>query len=216
MTSKQIVTALSFHFDRVKNLVVPGFGGLPHTSDCDFLVIRPSGWAEEVEIKVTKADYLREFKCKDRKHRCLQHGLPIYLHKPYTKRGVIGSFEEWRIWDEAIANPNFEPVGVDKRKANALESCTLGYLWDGTRLVPLKHFWFAMPLELAQELLPQIPEYAGLLGLTPAKGIRCARVEILKQAPKLNGRKVTDAERRKVLESTYHRYWDLRRKESVA
>ena len=46
--------------------------------DADLLIIHPSGWADEIEIKVSLSDFKREFTKKAHKHRSLQEGLPDF------------------------------------------------------------------------------------------------------------------------------------------
>lgn len=201
MTSKEIVTALSYYFDRRKNYVVPGFGGLPHTSDCDLLVVRPSGWAEEVEIKISKADFKREFEKKQYKHRVLVKGIPKHIYKPYVGSMNLESIEEW---NQAVISPTFEPVSYYyAAKERTLQTCCFGHDWGQCQPVPLKKFWFAMPSELAEELKDQIPPYAGLLTIG-----QYSTVMQVAQAPTLKGRKLTPEEIQKVFVSIYHRYWD--------
>lgn len=58
MTSRQIELALARYFNHRLNLIVPnvswGLPGLGH--ECDMLIVRPSGFAVEVEIKVSRSD----------------------------------------------------------------------------------------------------------------------------------------------------------------
>lgn len=42
--------------------------------EADLLVIRPSGWAEEVEIKISKSDFRAEWTKKAEKHEDLRLG----------------------------------------------------------------------------------------------------------------------------------------------
>lgn len=84
---------------------------------------------------------------------------------------------------------------------------------------PLAHktrrFWFAMPIELAQRLLPEVPAYCGLLGVGATSWGHT--VHVLQQAPTLKmARKLTEEERGKLLRLGYLRYWDLRLRDKEA
>ena len=45
--------------------------------EADLLLLQPSGWAWEIEIKVSVNDFRREFKTKETKHRILREGFVI-------------------------------------------------------------------------------------------------------------------------------------------
>lgn len=67
-TAQQIEIAVAKHFDYRQNLIVPNVHwglGLPY--EADLVVLRPSGWAVEVEIKVTSSDIKADLK-KRRQH----------------------------------------------------------------------------------------------------------------------------------------------------
>ena len=68
MTAQQVEMAVADHFGYRANLIVPNVHwglGLPY--EADLVVLRPSGWAIEVEIKVTASDIKADLK-KRRKH----------------------------------------------------------------------------------------------------------------------------------------------------
>lgn len=68
MTERQIQRMLvRTKFDCRRNIVVPNCCRFTY-GEADLIVVRKSGWVDEVEIKVSKADYRREFKTKDIKH----------------------------------------------------------------------------------------------------------------------------------------------------
>jgi len=57
MTAKEIELILVKHFDFRTNLIVPNVSwGWKLPYEADLVVLRPSGWAEEIEIKVCKGD----------------------------------------------------------------------------------------------------------------------------------------------------------------
>lgn len=51
--------------------------------EADLLLLHPSGWVWEIEIKVSVADFRREFRTKEAKHKVLSEGL-------FEKRGSYG------------------------------------------------------------------------------------------------------------------------------
>jgi len=71
MTAKEIEFAVVNYFGKRKNLIVPnvwwGFNGLPY--EADLVVVRESGYAVEVEIKVSRADLIKD-KQKRHYHDC--------------------------------------------------------------------------------------------------------------------------------------------------
>jgi DNA repair protein MmcB-like len=66
ITEQTVQVALSKHFDCRRNLVLPnayyGVHGLDH--EVDLLVVKPTGYAIEVEIKLTRADLKKDFEKK--------------------------------------------------------------------------------------------------------------------------------------------------------
>lgn len=57
MTAQDIEIAVAQHFDYRRNLIVPNvYWGLGLLYEADLVVLRPSNWAVEVEIKVSSAD----------------------------------------------------------------------------------------------------------------------------------------------------------------
>ena len=63
LTSIDIEVALAHHFDFRRNLIVPNvYWGLNFGHEIDLLVVYKSGWAYEIEIKVSKADIKRDQK----------------------------------------------------------------------------------------------------------------------------------------------------------
>jgi len=68
MTAQQVEIAVAKHFGYRQNLIVPNVHwGLNLPYEADLVVLRPSGWAIEVEIKVSAADIRADLK-KTRQH----------------------------------------------------------------------------------------------------------------------------------------------------
>lgn len=57
LTAQQVEIVVANYFDYRRNLIVPNvYWGLGLHYEADLVVLRPSGWAIEVEIKVSAAD----------------------------------------------------------------------------------------------------------------------------------------------------------------
>lgn len=68
ITAQQIEIAVAKHFGYRQNLIVPNvYWGLGLNYEADLVVLRPSDWAIEVEIKVSAADIKADLK-KWRQH----------------------------------------------------------------------------------------------------------------------------------------------------
>lgn len=68
LTAQQVEIAIAEHFNYRRNLIVPNVHwGLGLHYEADLVVLRPSGWAIEVEIKVSASDIKADLK-KRRSH----------------------------------------------------------------------------------------------------------------------------------------------------
>lgn len=99
-------------------IAVPNSHGLVGY-EADLLILRESGWLDEVEIKVSASDFRREFtaKTKQRKHDKLRTGVSFFPAEP----------------------------------------------------IAIRHFYFAMPLDVFQKVQNEVPEYAGIILVDPPK-----------------------------------------------
>ncbi len=150
--------------------------------EADLLVIRKSGWAEEVEIKVSAADFRAEWLAKADKHEDLLLGGCRRVGYT-TRRG------EARPFRGSTLPPEAERIVRGR----------LVYVREGPVLV--RRFFFAMPASLAERLLPEVPPHCGVLSVG-------ANVTELRPAPVLKtARKLTDAEQMRVMRSAYTRFW---------
>lgn len=135
MTSRQITNALvTRHFDYRAQDCLPRcyFTG----SEADLLVLRPSGWLEEVEIKIDRFDFKREFTHKADKHLKLQFGDP----KVY-----------------------FQKVPKEAEGHNITNDGPMFYDWDDCTPTLIRRFWFAFPADVYEKVKAEIPDYAGVL-----------------------------------------------------
>lgn len=86
MKSHDIVTTL-FRFWVKGRVAIPNYKGSGSNGESDLFLVTGSGYCEEVEIKISLADFNREFKNKTFKHGCLNRHSdydftrtnPIYL-----------------------------------------------------------------------------------------------------------------------------------------
>lgn len=62
LTTQRMEVVLAQYFGTRENIVVPNVSWGLINHEADLLVLKPSGWAEEVEIKVSKSDLRRDLK----------------------------------------------------------------------------------------------------------------------------------------------------------
>jgi hypothetical protein len=87
MRAAEIEIAVAEHFDIRRNLIVPNVSwgmGFPH--EIDMLVVSGSGYATEIEIKISKSDILR-----DQKKRKWKSGIYSKYGDIYRTRDTIKS-----------------------------------------------------------------------------------------------------------------------------
>lgn len=178
-TAGEIMRRLLLQWDRYRDLLIPRCCALGW--EADLLVIRRSGWAEEVEIKVSLADYRAEFRTKAAKHEDLALG---------GCRAVAYGRDLYPLGGE------YDPADPRLvRRGDVL------YLRDTPTTI--RRFWFAMPASLAERLLPEIPQAYGVLAISGAN-------TVLREPTNLkHARKLTPDEQIKALRSAYQRFWAL-------
>jgi len=71
-----------------------------------------------------------------------------------------------------------------------------------------KRFWYVMPPDIADQVIDQIPDYAGLMIALPWGS--ASDIRRVKAAPSLGGEKVTKGAVARMHRNFYHRYWSLR------
>lgn len=79
----------------------------------------------------------------------------------------------------------------------------------------IKRFWYAVPEELAELCLVTVPETAGVLVISPGRGLPSRLKVRIARLPKKaqNCRAVTEAELLKLMHLGLMRYWSIRLKE---
>lgn len=60
MTTPEMEIALSRYFNPRRNLIVPNISWGMFNHECDLLVVTKAGYAYEIEIKVSKADLIKD------------------------------------------------------------------------------------------------------------------------------------------------------------
>lgn len=179
LTSRQITDILCrCHWRPRQHVLVPNVSWGLLAWEADLVVMFKSGWMEEVEIKISRGDFKREFEKKPEKHERLVRGLP--------KMQWLGHSVE----------PN----------------------WSNPKPHQIRRYWMAMPHDLAESVLADVPSYAGVIAVRarkvslPESGFGDCRV--LRKAPILpNARKLEPDEQRQLLRLGHLRYWDLRRQQ---
>lgn len=80
----------------------------------------------------------------------------------------------------------------------------------------IRKFFFAMPVDVYEKVKDQVPDYAGVILLDPAKKDGWGRLRpwIAKKAKDLPARRATPEDRAKMKESVYYRYWGLKETEA--
>lgn len=207
-TEQAITRRLAFHFGYSKNVILPNYSTGLCGWEADLVVIRPSGWAEEIEVKISAADFRCEFRDKPRKHKVLQCGHPKILYKPHTTRTYAEAhglpttaFDEW---DEAFMAEETEKK--EYWKGDGIRKITD---WRHCEKHHCGKYWFAMPLDLAEKLLGDIPDHAGLIAIHPCN-FNNGRVQVMKNAPRLPmAEKFPLDNLAHLLKCAYYRMWDF-------
>lgn len=65
-TTYHMECALMHYFNIRTNIIVPNVSWGMYLHECDLLIVTPSGYATEIEIKISKYDLIKD---KDKKHR---------------------------------------------------------------------------------------------------------------------------------------------------
>lgn len=154
----------------------------------------PAKWWEMDMMSVTKAGFVHEYEIK----------LSLQDFKADAKktRGEFTTFNhETKVWDKK--------PGVSKHQQLALADP------NGPA-----RFFFVTPEDMV--IGADVPEWAGLIHVYQSEHRYSDKLskwsmgfKIIKEAPKLHGQKFGDADRMRLGEMFYWRFWDLRRTKSV-
>lgn len=112
LTTEEMEIALMKELNIRQNIIIPNISwGMDGLHECDLLVLRKSGWADEIEIKISNADLKKD---KDKKHN--------HTHK--LIHNLYFAVPEW-MKDFALVNIPEKAglITVEKNKADDYE-CT--------------------------------------------------------------------------------------------
>lgn len=152
--------------------------------ECDLVSITKAGYLHEFEIKMSRADFLNDFK-KGIKHEVMEAN--------YRKQDTV-IVES----DKRRAKGMRRPKRVDVDGVSHLQ-CKIDHLSCPS------YFWFVVPAGLLKK--EDIPEYAGWLEFS--KGY----IKVIKDAPRLNKNKVSDEVKENITSSMVARFWKMKLKE---
>jgi hypothetical protein len=166
--------------------------------ESDFFSMSADGYFQEVEIKISKADFLKDF--EKEKHKYFQAYVDkkevFFISKGRTSGSFICEYEEGvlrnRAWGYRHLKNVFEYNHEDylngfrnyhleyiTRKAYA-PATSIRLVTLSKSLVPNK-FWYCVPEQLITQVKDMIPDYAGLLKASIGKyGMEVA---VVKKAP---------------------------------
>ena len=161
--------------------------------ECDYFGISASGYAYEVEIKMSRQDFKNEFKNKTEKHKRLANG-----HKDLY---IMKGYDQTELMKRSIA----EEIGLEISKhQNGNENVYVNTHTPINIIEPIvpHRFYFACPKGLIDK--KEIPDYAGLLYVTETNIYR------VKEAPFIHKRKLNlDAVLKRKF---YYSYLDMKLK----
>ena len=115
--------ALSYHFKYRRNLIVPNVSWGLELHECDLLMLTPTGYATEIEIKISKADLIKD---KNKLHgheshkiKYLYFAIPEYLlkykeHIP-ERAGIVvvhygTGFSKSKVYVRVVRKPKANPI----------------------------------------------------------------------------------------------------------
>jgi hypothetical protein len=138
--SIDILKAVRRHFH---NYDYKLFNAYMYNWECDFFAVSTSNYAVEVEVKISRSDFLADFKKTDKHHLFTNHKkeyiLEKYPFRPYIRNG-------------GIYNPETYNFGLG-------DSSSI-YFKNICKCLPNK-FYYACPKDLLK--IDEMPFYAGLL-----------------------------------------------------
>jgi len=83
-----IELAIANHYGIRQHIIVPNYYinfGTSIDHECDLIIIKRSGYAEEIEIKMSKSDFMADFKKKhihtDERLQYLYYAMPIDVYE---------------------------------------------------------------------------------------------------------------------------------------
>jgi len=152
LTTLEMEIALMKFFDTSKNLIVPNVSWGLGLNECDLLILNKSGYATEIEIKVSKADLIRDRQKKHEHNRANVLVKDFYFAVPYDliadalsvmpKRAGLYGVKKY--YDPSDKHQYYDIRMIDKAKSNIgarawsdKNRCKLAYL-GALRILKLK------------------------------------------------------------------------------
>jgi hypothetical protein len=84
-------------------------------------------------------------------------------------------------------------------------------LANGGPKIP-RRFWYVMPVEIADKVQDEIPEYAGLIAVDGAAQYSNQLLQTRIKAPTLKSQKISERQLQRLYERFYWRYWYQRQR----
>ena len=151
LTENKIANIIAAYYDYGKSIILPNYASGLTGWEADVIILRETGWAEEVEIKTSLSDFKAEFKNKIEKHKKLMStkhyckkfwfAMPqelaakaIDLIPEYAGLYAIGSYNRVKVIKNAPTLKNAEKIPDDKRAH--IMKCAYHRLW--THLIKRK------------------------------------------------------------------------------
>lgn len=166
--------------------------------ESDFVCFTMSDYCVEVEVKVSRADFLAHFNKKD-KHYRLKNNKEEFINIPGNKEFTdIFSAEDQKMIDQGRSPWDFKPIHI-------AESIRIHQVKN---IIP-NRFYYCSPVGVIDK--KDIPDYAGLLTYEPRENYDLHNIRTVKQAPMLHKRKMLDNMKPLLMHKFYHENNDLRR-----
>lgn len=150
MTERDILERLKSRYDHTYVLTNSYIFGWE--SDY-FGITKGTGYAYEIEVKISKSDFRADFKNKTEKHRCLSCADRELITIPKQE------------------STNWAPTGEMEKDRSGRERAVYGYLPQGYCPLTIKknfipnRFFYAVPAELVDSIKDILPKYAGLISV---------------------------------------------------
>ena len=193
MTERDILERLRSRYDHIYVLTNSFIFGWE--SDY-FGITKGTGYAYEIEVKISKSDFRADFKNKTEKHRCLSMADREIITIPKqeaTKWGPTGEKAE-----------SIDRLG-NKRYQDTFDNIPQGYcqLTIKKNFIP-NRFYYAVPAELVDGIRDILPKYAGLISIDGYN------IKEVKQAPLLHKRMLLPELAPILLDKFYYGYINKR------
>ena len=184
-----------------KEMVAFNIGAIGnHKHEVDFIRVLKSGYVEEYEIKISRADIRAEIKKKTRKHDELIAGVERHVG---WYQGLSRRFHTWY----AVDDPNLVGPVYD------LAHSTMSRISIVARYRhPIRRYIVAVPLEsgIADFAVEMFPPWVGIVELSARNTRGLASLRIVREPTVLSvSRKLIDAEIAHIHRAMGFKFWNL-------